>query len=135
VRPLLGAVRHASFYGAAEFSRDTDLAILANSANLARLKSALKDLDAEVIAVPWFDIKYLRKAHAIHFSCRYLEGNPLSDITAVRHVQFVMKGGIVYRTLSRVDYNRQNVATKRHKEHSRSKLSSVCPERFQEVLP
>jgi len=24
-------------------------------------------------------------------------GNPLSDITAVEHVSFVMKGGVVYR--------------------------------------
>jgi len=37
------------FYGAAEFSRDTDLAILASSENLARLNKALKDLQAEVI--------------------------------------------------------------------------------------
>ncbi len=36
------------FYGAAEFSRDTDLAILASSENLARLKKALGDLQAEV---------------------------------------------------------------------------------------
>jgi hypothetical protein len=39
------------FYGAAEFSRDTDLAILASSENLARLKQALKDLQAEVSAI------------------------------------------------------------------------------------
>jgi hypothetical protein len=56
------------FYGAAEFSRDTDLAILASSENLVRLQKALKDLKAEVIAVPPFDLKYLRKGHAIHFS-------------------------------------------------------------------
>ena len=30
------------FYGAAEFSRDTDLAILASSENFARLKKSLK---------------------------------------------------------------------------------------------
>lgn len=61
------------FYGAAEFSRDTDLAILASSENLARLKKALRDLQAEVIAVPPFDIKYLRKGHAIHFRCNHAE--------------------------------------------------------------
>jgi hypothetical protein len=49
------------FYGAAEFSRDTDLAILANSENLAKLKKAIEDLQAVVIAVPPFDAKYLRK--------------------------------------------------------------------------
>ncbi|PYJ97829.1 MAG: hypothetical protein DME23_13640, partial [Verrucomicrobia bacterium] len=61
------------FYGAAEFSRDIDFAILANGANFARLKNALADLDAEVIAVPPFSLKYLRKGHAIHFRCRHPE--------------------------------------------------------------
>ena len=59
------------FYGAAEFSRDTDLAILANAANLARLRRALKDLQAQVIAVPPFDPKYLRRGLAIHFRCQH----------------------------------------------------------------
>lgn len=54
------------FYGAAEFSRDTDLAILASSGNLAKLNKALTDLNAQVIAVPPFDAKYLRKGHAVH---------------------------------------------------------------------
>jgi len=49
------------FYGAAEFSPDTDLAILASPENLTRLQKALKDLKAEVIAVPPFEMKYLRK--------------------------------------------------------------------------
>jgi len=35
------------FYGAAEFSRDTDLLILADPANLTRLKAALQHLQAE----------------------------------------------------------------------------------------
>jgi imidazolonepropionase-like amidohydrolase len=26
-----------------------------------------------------------------------VQGNPLTDISAVTHVQFVMKGGVVYR--------------------------------------
>ena len=38
------------FYGAAEFSRDLDLLILVDSDNLARLRSALDELDAELIA-------------------------------------------------------------------------------------
>ena len=59
------------FYGAAEFSRDTDLSILATPENLARLKKALKDLQADVIAVPPFEAKYLRKGHAIHFRCHH----------------------------------------------------------------
>ncbi len=58
------------FYGAAEFSRDTDFAVLADAGNLARLRQALADLQADVIAVPPFQVKYLRRGHAIHFRCR-----------------------------------------------------------------
>ncbi len=61
------------FYGAAEFSRDTDLSIVADAANLARLRRALDDLQAEVIAVPPFELKYLRRGHALHFRCRHPE--------------------------------------------------------------
>ncbi len=58
------------FYGAAEFSRDIDLAILADEANLDRLRAALKDLDAEPIAVPPLALPYLARGHAVHFRCR-----------------------------------------------------------------
>ena len=56
-------------YGAAEFSRDADFAIFASPANLSRLRAALVELKAEVIAVPPFEIKHLRRGHAIHFRC------------------------------------------------------------------
>ena len=52
VRALLMGGQACVFYGAAEFSRDTDLAIVADAVNLARLRRALDDLQAEVIAVP-----------------------------------------------------------------------------------
>ena len=42
VHALLMGGQACVFYGAAEFSRDTDLAILASSENLARLKKASK---------------------------------------------------------------------------------------------
>ena len=71
VRALLMGGQACVFYGAAEFSRDTDLAILADAANLRRLKKALTELQAEAIAVPPFEIKYLRKGHAIHFRCQH----------------------------------------------------------------
>lgn len=61
------------FYGAAEFSRDTDLAIVADAANLARLRVALADLQAEVIAVPPFALKHLRRGHAVHFRCQHAD--------------------------------------------------------------
>lgn len=61
------------FYGAAEFSRDTDLVIVADAANLARLRKALAELHAAPIAVPPFSLKYLRRGHAIHFRCQHPE--------------------------------------------------------------
>ncbi len=42
VRALLMGGQACVFYGAAEFSRDIDLAILADTANLDRLRSALE---------------------------------------------------------------------------------------------
>ena len=73
VRALLMGGQACVFYGAAEFSRDTDLAIVADAANLARLRRALDELKAEAIAVPPFELKYLRRGHAIHFRCRHPE--------------------------------------------------------------
>ncbi|KAF0181197.1 MAG: Uncharacterized protein FD161_503 [Limisphaerales bacterium] len=71
VRALLMGGQACVFYGAAEFSRDTDFAILADAANLARLRKALADLRAESIAVPPFALKYLRRGHAVHFRCQH----------------------------------------------------------------
>ena len=59
------------FYGAAEFSRDTDFAILADAGNLARLEKALHELQARIIAVPPLELKYLRDGHAVHFRCQH----------------------------------------------------------------
>ena len=71
VQCLLMGGQACVFYGAAEFSRDTDLAILADAENLARLRSALEELRAEVIAVPGFDAAHLLAGHAIHFRCQH----------------------------------------------------------------
>ena len=73
VRALLMGGQACVFYGAAEFSRDTDFAILADPRNLARLRGALKDLRAGVIAVPPFEARFLRRGHAIHFRCQHPE--------------------------------------------------------------
>lgn len=54
-------------YGAAEFSRDTDIVLLAKPDNLERLKSALTLLEAECIAVPPLGLDYLLRGHAIHY--------------------------------------------------------------------
>ena len=73
VRALLMGGQACVFYGAAEFSRDTDFAILADASNLAKLRRAMDDLQAEVIAVPPFAAKYLRRGHALHYRCQHPE--------------------------------------------------------------
>jgi hypothetical protein len=70
VRCLLMGGQACVFYGAAEFSRDVDFAILAEDGNLQRLQAALDELEAQVIAVPPFQEKYLRRGLAVHFRCQ-----------------------------------------------------------------
>ena len=65
------------FYGAAEFSRDTDFALLADAANLERLDAALRELQASLIAVPPLSLEYLRRGHAVHFRCRHPDADGL----------------------------------------------------------
>ena len=57
VRALLMGGQACVFYGAAEFSRDTDFALHSDPANLGRLQSAMDALQASVIAVPPFSIR------------------------------------------------------------------------------
>lgn len=69
VRSLLMGGQACVLYGAAEFSRDVDLAVLADRDGLARLDDALTALHATVIAVPPFRADYLERGHAVHFRC------------------------------------------------------------------
>jgi hypothetical protein len=73
VQALLMGGQACVLYGAAEFSRDADFAILASPENLRRLGSALEELQAEVIAVPPFQVEYLERGHAVHFRCHHPE--------------------------------------------------------------
>jgi hypothetical protein len=57
-------------YGGAEFTRDIDLAVAVNPANLKRLQAALRDLDAEPIYFPPLSAAVLRRGHACHFRSR-----------------------------------------------------------------
>jgi hypothetical protein len=70
VRYLLMGGQACVFYGAAEFSRDVDLVVLLDDANLDCLRHALADLDASPIAVPPLDRDALVRGHAVHFRCR-----------------------------------------------------------------
>ena len=58
------------FYGAAQFSKDIDLVLLAAERNFTCLHSALRELNARRIAVPSFDPKVLDRGHAVHFRCQ-----------------------------------------------------------------
>ncbi len=73
VAHLLMGGQACVLYGAAEFSRDLDLALLPDPANLDRLAAALRDMDAEVIAVPPLALQHLSEGLAIHFRCRQEE--------------------------------------------------------------
>ncbi len=69
VQTLLMGGQACVFYGAAQVSRDVDLALLDEPANIERLRAALKELAAERIAVPPFDPALFDRGHAIHFRC------------------------------------------------------------------
>mgnify|MGYP007106200085 CR=1 FL=1 len=69
VRALLMGGQACVLYGAAEFSRDIDLALLAEPDNLTRLREAMAELEASPIAVPPLSIDYLSRGHAAHLRC------------------------------------------------------------------
>ena len=94
VRALLMGGQACVLYGAAEFSRDTDVVILADPENLRRLESALNSLQADVIAVPPLSQDYLDRGHAVHFRCR------APDVEAMRlDVMSVLRGLSDFETL------------------------------------
>ncbi|MFN7333148.1 MAG: hypothetical protein ACK5ST_00940, partial [bacterium] len=78
VRHLLIGGQACVLYGAAEFSRDCDIVILAKEANFENLNAALAELQAECIAIPEFKAEYLERGHAIHFRCKH------SDVDGLR---------------------------------------------------
>jgi len=71
-------------YGAAEFSRDVDLAVLADPKNLDRLEKALIELQAEPFFFPPMTAAMLLKGHACHFRCHLPDLEELRiDVMAV----------------------------------------------------
>jgi hypothetical protein len=71
VRHLLIGGQACVFYGAAEFSRDCDVVVLADEDNFKNLNAALAELQAECIAIPEFKAEYLLRGHAVHFRCQH----------------------------------------------------------------
>jgi hypothetical protein len=75
-------------YGAAEFSRDVDVAVAVGPVNLARLRAALAELEAEPVYFPRLDAAALRRGHACHFRCHGpgLSGVRLDVMSVLRGV-------------------------------------------------
>ena len=69
VRTMLMGGQACVYYGAAEFSRDLDLLVLADPANLLCLRGALAELETKVIAVPELELRDLERGLAVHFRC------------------------------------------------------------------
>jgi len=86
VRSLLMGDQGCVLYGAAEFSRDTDVVVLSDDDNLDRLGSAVGELRADVIAVPPFEKRHLEAGHSVHFRCHAagVEGMRLDVMARIR---------------------------------------------------
>jgi hypothetical protein len=69
LRALVMGGQACVFYGAAEFSRDIDLALGLTPGDLRLFQEILDELQAECIAVPRFDAAVLQAGHAVHFRC------------------------------------------------------------------
>ncbi len=94
VRALLMGGQACVFYGAAEFSRDLDLVVLLDQENLDRMRRALAELDASVIAIPPLDRDALLRGHSIQFRCRR------SDVVGLRvDVMARMRGAASFEDL------------------------------------
>jgi hypothetical protein len=86
VRALLMGGQACILYGAAEFSRDIDVAVLADESNLKRLRRALGELNAELVYFPQLTSTALLRGHACHFRshCQQTQGLRI-DVMAVMH--------------------------------------------------
>lgn len=69
IRTLLIGGQACIVYGAAEFSRDIDLAVMISKENLENIRRALSDLEAEQVYVPALSEEVLMKGHACHYKC------------------------------------------------------------------
>jgi len=77
VKALLIGGQACILYGAAEFSRDIDLAVMVSSENIGNLRSALNELEAEKIFFPDLSEDVLLRGHACHFRCHMQDVNGL----------------------------------------------------------
>lgn len=93
-KTLLMGGQACILYGAAQFSPDLDLFVLAESENLHRLILAMEAMEAQVIAVPHFDPALLEKGHAVHFRCHRV------DVMGLRlHIMSRLRAGDAFSAL------------------------------------
>ena len=71
VKALLMGGQACVLFGAAEFSYDSDFAVLCEPENLERLQAALAELKATRVYVPPLEAEYLQRGHGIHFRCAH----------------------------------------------------------------
>jgi hypothetical protein len=96
VRALLMGGQACIVYGAAQFSRDVDVAVAVDPENLRRLRAALAELQAEPACFQRFTATALRRGHACHFKCH------AGDLGGFRlDVRSVMRGAPTFATLWR----------------------------------
>jgi len=77
VNALLIGGQACILYGAAEFSRDIDIAVMVSAPNLDRLRMALDELGAKRTFVPDLSEDMLMRGHACHFRCQRADVNGL----------------------------------------------------------
>ena len=77
IEALLIGGQACILYGAAEFSRDIDLAIMISPENLKDLTVALDELKAERVFYPGLSEDVLLRGHACHFRCQRTDINGL----------------------------------------------------------
>ncbi len=70
VKALLIGGQACILYGAAEFSRDIDLAVMISPENLDDIREALEELEDEQVYYPDLIEEVLLKGHACHFRCQ-----------------------------------------------------------------
>lgn len=88
LKALLMGGQACILYGAAEFSRDIDIAVLLDSENLDELRAVLADCGATQAYVPALSADALQQGHACHFRCRVpdLDGLRIDVMTRMRGV-------------------------------------------------
>lgn len=87
VKALLMGGQACVFYGAAEFSKDADIVLLADPANVERLRIALAELEARQVYVPALELAALRRGHGVHFKCRAAENARVDIMSVLRGVE------------------------------------------------